>query len=253
MRPEKNIPNLLTLCNLLCGCFGVVACFNGDLPMAGLLVFAGAFFDLLDGMAARLLKVNSPIGKDLDSLADVVTFGMLPAFIIHLLLKKSHAEWMEIFYIADAPVVSLLPFLLTACSALRLAKFNNDTTQSSTFRGLPTPANGMFFASFPLILLNNNFVLHFDIYHLSDIFLNPFLLIGLVVIFSWLMLSNVRLLSFKLKGMSFAANKQVYILAIISVILFAALLWMAIPLIILLYIILSYIAKPKADEVHSSN
>lgn len=253
MRPEKQIPNLLTLCNLLSGCFGMVACLNGDLPTAGFLVFVGAFFDLLDGMAARLLKVNSPIGKDLDSLADIVTFGVLPAYIIHILLLKSHADWMGIFYIADAPVLSLLPFLLTAASALRLAKFNNDTTQSTTFRGLPTPANAMFFASFPLILQYNTFVFRFDIIHLSNIFLNPLLLIGLVILFSWLMLSDVRLLSFKFKGFAFKDNRYVYFLAILSVVLFALLLWMAIPLIILIYIILSLIAKPKADEIHSTN
>lgn len=253
MRPEKHIPNLLTLCNLLCGFLGIVACFNGDLPLGGLFVFIGAFFDLLDGMAAKLLKAHSSIGKDLDSLADIATFGMLPAVIIYLLLLKSHAGWMGVFYIADAPVLSLLPFLLVAAAALRLAKFNNDSSQSTVFRGLPTPANGMFFASFPLILQYNNFVFRFDIIHLSDIFLNPFVLSVLVLLFSWLMLSDVRLLSFKLKGSGFAENRMVYLLGILSVILFAILLWMAVPAIILIYIILSYIAKRKADEIHSSN
>jgi CDP-diacylglycerol--serine O-phosphatidyltransferase len=251
---QKNLPNYITLLNLFCGFLGIICCLAGELTYAGLLVFAGAFFDLFDGLAARALKVHSPIGKQLDSLADCVTFGLLPAVIMHILLLKTNADWLNIIYIFNIPTLSLIPFAIAAGGAWRLAKFNVDETQSKTFRGVPIPTNGMFFASIPLMLNQRPFVVDLELLDLSTL-LNeayaPFLLIALSILFCWLMLSDIRLFSLKLdkntKGI-----KLIYAFLAISVLLFVFLLWAAVPIIIFLYLILSLLIKP-GNEVQSAD
>jgi CDP-diacylglycerol--serine O-phosphatidyltransferase len=250
---EKKIPNLLTFGNLFCGFFGILACFHDDLITAGIMIFIGAVFDLFDGMAARLFKVNAPIGKQLDTLADVVTFGLLPSFIVYGLLLSTHVNWVYDFTLLDVPVITLLPFLITAGAAWRLAKFNIDDTQTKTFRGLPSPANGMFFASFPLMRQYDVFLLRTGNNYLGQLVLNPYVLLACTFLLAWLMISDIRLFSFKLKSLKWADSKHAWILIILSVVLFAILLWGAIPLIIFLYIILSFIFKPDTNEVQSAD
>ncbi|MGZ5281738.1 MAG: CDP-alcohol phosphatidyltransferase family protein [Bacteroidia bacterium] len=247
---ERHIPNLLTLGNLFCGFLGILFCMEGDsnLALGGMMVFAGAIFDVFDGMSARLLKVSSPIGGELDSLADVVTFGLLPSVIVYKLLVLSQVDWIYLLYADDVPVFALIAFLITACAALRLAKFNVDTTQYKTFKGMPSPANGMFFASLPLIMQNDSFLVDFDIYFLEQIVLNPYILIGFTLLMSWLMVSNLPLFSFKFSSKKWADNKFIYIFLILSAILFATLLWASIPVILFLYVILSYFNKPKTQH-----
>lgn len=253
MAIEKRLPNILTFANLFSGFFGLLACFNGDLVLGGAMVFAGAFFDVCDGFAARMVKHTSLIGKELDSLADVVTFGLLPAMIVHMLILRSHENWLYDWYIGYSPFISLVPFLLVMAAAYRLAKFNVDASQSKIFKGLPTPANGLFFASFPLIMEYDVFVFQNDVFYLSQVVLNSYLLIGFVFLFSWLMVSSIPLFSFKFKNFSWADNKVVFSFLIISVLLFIVLLWSAVPLIIFIYIILSFFYKTKSDEIQSAD
>ncbi len=263
---EKHIPNFLTLCNLFCGMYGIIACFSGgdidfygyelitkgSLKTAGLMVFAGAFFDLLDGMAARLFRHSSELGKQLDSLADMVTFGVLPSTIIYVMLLHSHKDAVFSLYLGNSPAIALLAFAIGIGAALRLARFNIDTRQLSNFIGLPSPANGLFFASLPLIAEFNTFFFEYDAVAFGEIVLNPYLLIGLSLLFAWLMNSNIRMFSFKLQPGGFARNKLAVGFAATSAVLFVLLYWLSVPLIILLYIIVSLFTQKKStDEIQS--
>jgi CDP-diacylglycerol--serine O-phosphatidyltransferase len=250
---EKRIPDLLTLGNLFSGFIGLWAVANGDLVLAGYMVLLGALFDFLDGMAARLLKTSSPIGKELDSLCDIVTFGLLPAFIAQTLLIKSHADWLGYFFIADLPGFSFIAFLIAAGAAWRLARFNVENASYQHFQGLPSPANGIFFASLPLMMQDDVFVnrYNFDVYSLNSLILNPYMLSGFILLMSWLMISRVPLFSLKLQSLSWRRNKMVFSFLGLSIILLAFFLWAAIPVILLLYVILSYFNRPIVNEVQS--
>ena len=264
MKIEKYLPNLLTFANLFCGFLGIVSCFNdsffywppndpyainamgSNIVFAGFMVFLGAFFDLFDGMAARWVKATSPIGKELDSITDMVTFGVLPALILHNLLQHSHSDWLYAVYVGYSPAGMLLPFLLVAGAAWRLAKFNTDATQSKTFSGLPTPACAMFFASFPLIMRYSDvLIFKFDVVYISNIILNPLFLIPLILLFSWLMVSKIRLFSLKLNCFSYKNNRFAFTFALVCLFVFVILRWAGVPVIILLYIILSMIKKKE--------
>jgi CDP-diacylglycerol--serine O-phosphatidyltransferase len=236
MNIKKHIPNFLTCCNLLCGCLGIfVLSLHSDnsLYFAAYLIFTACVFDFLDGFVARLLKVSSPIGKELDSLADVVTFGVLPSFIILDMLTHTLDHQEETFFIF-LPVVS---FLIAIFSALRLAKFNIDTRQSDSFIGVPTPANAILIASLPLI------VHHSDSLLILEIIINPVFLIGLTVIMSFLLVAPLPLFALKFKDFTWANNKMRYIFLVVSIVLLSTLNFLAIPLIIFLYIVLSFIEK----------
>lgn len=196
---KKYIPNFLTCCNLFSGCLAVVAAFAGCYGLAMLYVVLSAVFDFFDGMAARALDVHSPIGKDLDSLADDVSFGLAPASVVF--------TWLQGVSLAALPVwlgrvVPYAAFLLAVFAALRLAKFNIDTRQKSTFIGLPVPANALFWAS---LALNR------------EVFFSVFpplweagLVLALVVAFSCLMVSEIPMFSLKFKNFSWHGNEVPY-------------------------------------------
>ena len=157
MKIKQYIPNTITCCNLLCGCLAIVKAFDGDLVMSAYLVGLAAIFDFFDGFAARLLRVVSPIGKDLDSLADMVTFGVVPGVMMYKLLGMG----IENYNLGNNHIplsVSLIAFMITIFSAVRLAIFNNDTRQTSSFIGVPTPAVAIFICSIPLILQKNSLI-----------------------------------------------------------------------------------------------
>ena len=253
MAIEKSIPNFLTLCNMFCGFLGIFFCYEGDMVTGALFVFIGALFDLFDGMVARWLNVHSPIGKDLDSLSDLITFGMLPAVILHLMLRKASPEWLYWFHVGDIPGLSLLPFLVLASATVRLAKFNVDTTQSNYFKGLPTPSAGMFVAALPLATHYGLSLLAMDEKAMAKIVMNEYVIVGIILFLTWIMNANVRLFSLKRKNLKWGDNKDIYILFILGLVAFVFLLWAAIPLIIFLYVILSLIFKPKDNEVQSAN
>ncbi len=187
MSTVKHIPNLFTSLNLLSGCVGIVFVTSGKLESAAYFVWTGAFFDFLDGFTAKLLKVESPVGKEHDSLADMVTFGVLPSFVIFKLLERNGPEW-----------VSYLAFLIAIFSALRLAKFNVDTKQREVFVGLPTPANALFFTG--LMFTNANYIG-------NAISGYPVLLI-ITLIFSLLMVSPIKFIALKFSHTNWNGNEM---------------------------------------------
>lgn len=223
----KHIPNAITSLNLLSGCLGVVFAFDGNLKYAGYAILIAAFLDFFDGMAARLLNVSSPIGKQLDSLADMVSFGFLPAVILYQLISQSSGIYNENEWI------KYLAFLIAIFSALRLAKFNIDTRQNDSFIGLPTPACALVIISLPYIIERGGFM--------GTIFQSSLSLVILAFILSYLLIAELPLLSLKFKNLSFRENQYRYILVALGIILFAFSNFASIPLIILIYILLSII------------
>ncbi len=224
------IPNLMTCGNLLCGCLGIVFSFRGDLLLAGGLIFVAAVLDFLDGFAARLLNQSSPIGKELDSLADVVTFGVLPSMIIFQLLERTSTT-IDI----GSLLISFSAFILTVFSALRLAKFNVDTRQSDSFIGVPTPANAILVASLPFILRAHP--------EYESWIVNPSVLVGYTLIMSYLLVMELPLLAFKFKTFKWQENQIKYIFLGLSVLLLFLLKFAAVPLIVGLYILLSVLQR----------
>jgi CDP-diacylglycerol---serine O-phosphatidyltransferase len=218
MNFKKHIPNFLTCCNLLCGCFGIVYCLEERSTPAAYFVWAAGVFDFFDGFAARLLKVNSPIGKELDSLADMVSFGLLPSLVMYkMLVPISSVIWLPYF-----------AFLIAVSSALRLAIFNVDETQSDSFKGLNTPSNTIFITSLPLL---TGFA--------AGWLQQEWLLILIVIAFSWLMVSPIRFFAFKFKNFTWADNKIRFTFIALAVLLIAIFRLKGIPLVILSYIGLS--------------
>lgn len=216
---KKHIPNLLTCANLFSGCIGIVYAFNGDLKMVAFFVLLSGIFDFFDGFAARLLHVKSDIGKELDSLADVISFGLLPGVILYQLLKIENAD----------SYIPYLGFLITVFSALRLAKFNIDTRQTEDFIGLNTPMNTFLIISFPFLL--DNF----------SIISQTWFLILCILILCYLLISELRLFSMKINNLKWEQNKYKFIFLILSVVCLAFLKFAAIPIILLLYILFSQI------------
>ena len=233
----KQIPNALTCANLLSGCAAILSAMTGQWHHAAIYLLASLLFDFLDGFAARILNANSPIGKQLDSLADMVTFGFLPGVILFQLFLKSN-----FFILIDNWIIfNLLKYFFfanTICAALRLAKFNLDTRQTNYFLGLPTPANTMFIASLPLMVMHDQF-------GLKPYILNPMVLVGICILFSVLMITEIPLIALKFKNFKWKDNQPQFILLLLSVILLPVLQFAAIPVIILCYITLSLIFKNK--------
>ncbi len=225
MHIKKHIPNLLTLGNLFCGCLAIIEILqNKSIEKACYLMVLALIFDFFDGFLARLLKVSSPIGKELDSLADMVTFGALPAFILQFLM---------ITYANMALQSSYFAFLIALFSALRLANFNIDTRQNDSFIGVPTPANAIFIASIAyLVSLNSSDFL-------EKVVSNPINLIVLTIILSYLLVAELPLFAFKFKHFGLKGNEIRYgfIVLILILVLFFKIL--AIPVVICLYIFIS--------------
>jgi len=216
----RHIPNFLTICNLACGCYGTVAVFQGDLETGAIMIWLGAGFDFLDGFAARMLKKFSVIGKDLDSLADLITFCFLPGAILYSLINESNHGFLD-----------FSGFLLVVFGALRLAKFNNDTRQAETFFGLPVPASALFVSAFPFFTD--------QVYGFGTYLTMPIVLVFIAISLSLMMVSDIKLLSLKFKNMTWADNWPRFILIGISVLLIIVLHVSALPMIILSYVILS--------------
>ncbi|MBM3436847.1 MAG: CDP-diacylglycerol O-phosphatidyltransferase [Bacteroidetes bacterium] len=243
MSVKKHIPDFITILNLLSGCLAVTFVFSEKLIIASWLIGLAALFDFLDGMFARLLHVNNPFGKQLDSLADVISFGLVPGLIIMKLIETSLRD-MEI----SGAISILLPyaaFLIPAFSALRLAKFNIDERQSFGFIGLPTPASAILIASFPLILHQNKTIFGFDLTGLSALFSNTYFLLAFTIILSYLLVAELPLFAIKFKTLNWKENRIRFIFLVISLLLLVIFFFNAIPLIIALYILLSLFLKDK--------
>jgi len=223
----KHIPNAITCLNLFSGCVGVWFAFNGNYPGVALAVIFSAIFDFLDGMSARLLKAYSPMGKELDSLADVVSFGLLPGATVFNMLSVDYIH-----------SYAYLGFLLTIFSALRLAKFNIDERQTSSFIGLPTPANAIFWAGIALAF-SSWFIAH------------PLVLLGLTVLFSYLLVAEIPMFSLKFKNLNWKENKLQFVFLGGCLLLIILLLQKAIAPLILWYIVLSVVQifTPKSKTI----
>ncbi|WP_347159641.1 CDP-alcohol phosphatidyltransferase family protein [Pontibacter chitinilyticus] len=234
---KKHIPNVITCLNLFSGCLALYFAFQDNLVYTSYLVGVAAGFDFLDGLVARVLNVHSEIGKQLDSLADMVSFGVVPGTLMFMLLTKTG----EPMFGVPAHIMALAGFLITVFSALRLAKFNIDTRQTSSFIGLPTPACTILIASLPLILA------HGDLIH-YEIILNPLVLLPLTALLCFLLVAELPLFALKFKNLRWQDNSIRFIFLGLSVILLALLNFAAIPFIIALYILLSIIKKPHTQH-----
>lgn len=230
---RKHIPNTLTCCNLLCGCIAVYHALNGVYALALACIVAGAVFDFFDGFAARLLKVSSPIGKELDSLADNITFGLAPSAMVFAALRTAMAaEWGG----GAGAYLPFAAFLMSAFSALRLAKFNLDERQTMGFIGLPTPANALFWGA--LLVGATDFFA-------TSAYAVPLLLAG-VVLSSWLLVSEIPMFALKFKTFSWRDNTLRYGFLIACAGLVVALGWIGLAWCIVLYIFLSVLSSRRA-------
>lgn len=244
----KQVPNLITALNILCGSIAVLFAVSGDLILASLFVFLGIFFDFFDGLAARLLNAQSEIGLQLDSLADVVTSGLAPAVVMFQLMNMAFVGRMqnlpELFSsegwnIGANSYFPLLGLLIVVASAYRLAKFNVDTRQTSGFIGLPTPANALLVLSLPLIL-------EYQSSEMAEaLILNSWVLMGITVLGCILMNAEIPLFALKFKTWDFKTNSIRYIFIALCLLLLISLKFLAIPIIILLYIVLSIFNNKK--------
>ena len=231
-----NIANILTLINLFSGCMAVVFIFNYQIELVPYCVLISLVADFLDGFAARLTKSASNIGLQLDSLADVVSFGVVPGAIIFQLLFQKYETSDAMLSTMRMYIYSAPAFIITLFAALRLAKFNVDTRQTDGFIGLATPAATMFVVGLLLIFLNNS-------YGLAPVVFTGKVLYGSIALLAVLMIAEIPMFSFKFKNYSVGYNKVRYLFIILSVVLLATLKFAAISLIIILYIIVSVIQK----------
>jgi CDP-diacylglycerol--serine O-phosphatidyltransferase len=250
MSIKAYIPNALTCLNLLCGCVALTFILDSNpaqinsaasgfahmvsaatwqpLVQAAYLIGIAAVADFFDGLVARALHVSSPIGKDLDSLADMVSFGVVPGAILFKLLQ-------QVLLLYGLPVgLAYLAFTVSIFSALRLAKFNNDTRQTTSFIGLPTPACTLVVASLPLILAHDSF-------HITSFILNPWVLLGLTVLLSGLLVAEIPLFALKFKNLRWQDNSTQFIFLLLAVALLIGLQATAIPLVVLLYVLMSVV------------
>ena len=249
---KKQIPNTITLLNLFCGCIAVIFAVHGNFVIAAFFVFLGIFFDFFDGFFARKLNVQSPLGIQLDSLADLVTSGVVPGIILFKLISLTvdapdygtyTNDWNSIFHWQDfkLSVLPLLGLLVPLASAYRLAKFNLDEDQQTYFKGLPVPANTLLIVSLPLILefQNNDLI--------NSIIINKWFLIALTLLSCYLLNSSIKLFALKFKNFSFKGNAIRYIFLILSVVVLVILHFAAIPILILLYVLLSILDRKNIN------
>lgn len=281
MKPEVklfNIPNLLTACNMLCGVLSIFCVFMGRFEYAAWLIFLGAIFDFLDGFAARMLKQFSELGKQLDSLADMVTFGLAPGVIMVIVIAVSiemdsfpdgqnvneyvsHVidSWkLGLFHDSSAKfhgIFKYLPFvglIIPVFSLFRLAKFNIDTRQSESFIGMPTPAVTLFFTSFPLALWwyfsTDGYPFYFEKY-----IFQPFFICSLVVVMSLSLVSEIPLFSLKFKHFKWRENEVRYLFLLLSLILILTTHVWAIAIIVFLYPVLSIILSDSKNQTKKEN
>lgn len=238
MRLVNQIPNYITLANLFAGTVAAIFAVEGDFKTAAIFVLIGIIFDFFDGFIARLLNVSGELGKQLDSLADMVTSGVVPGIIMLKLIQSNlvveNSLEIKTYQILDVPLIGLI---LTLAACYRLASFNLDTRQTDSFIGLPTPAMCLFVISLPLIRM------HSEVEFVNDLISNNYFLIALTGVLSFLMNADLHLFSLKFKEYSLKNNYIKYIFIIASVLLIFTLNFLAIPLIILLYIFLSVFKK----------
>tara|TARA_R100000935_G_scaffold7704_1_gene16299 strand:+ start:3556 stop:4335 length:780 start_codon:yes stop_codon:yes gene_type:complete len=252
---KKHIPNLITVLNLLCGSLAAIFAVQGNLVMAALFVGLGIFFDFFDGLAARALNVKSEIGLQLDSLADMITSGLVPGIVMYQLFLRAlpgtvdpsadswsadaASNWLE----WNIPFLALIGLLVVAASGYRLAKFNVDDRQTDSFIGLPTPANALLILSLPLILVYQPHPVA------VSLILNEWFLVGLTIVSCYMLNAEIPLFALKFSNWSFGSNKLRYLFIAYCLIMIVLLQFIAIPVIITSYVIASLIFSKKEAEV----
>jgi CDP-diacylglycerol---serine O-phosphatidyltransferase len=227
MNIRKHIPNIITLMNLFCGCIALVYAFNGNFEMAFVFVGLGIFLDFFDGFFARLFKVSSPLGLQLDSLADMVTSGVVPGLVMFQLMA-SGSGW-------HSPMVPYLGFIITLGSCYRLANFNIDTRQTDSFIGLPTPANALFILSLPLVKDASESIF------ITEILTDHGILLAITIFSAYILNAEIPLFSLKIKNFNFADNKIRVVFLLLTALLLVFFQYLAVPLVIMMYILLSVI------------
>lgn len=236
---KKHIPNFITSLNLVSGFIAIIFAINGEPVIASWLILAAMVFDFLDGLSARVLKAYSEIGKELDSLADVVSFGVAPAIILYQMIANTLLSSVPLFtggLVISSLAIQLIPVIMPVCGALRLAKFNTDTTQTTSFKGLPIPANAL--AVISIIIAD-----HYSDSSIIASFTNSTAaLIIFTVVISLLMVTRIPLLSLKTAHLRLKGNEGRYILAGSVILVLAILGFAGATLIIPLYIIVSLIS-----------
>jgi len=251
----KQIPNIFTLLNLFFGCCAIVYAMQSgisilynpdgtqfiDIPekiwLTSMFIGLAALVDFFDGFVARLFKVSSAFGAQLDSLADVVSFGVAPGMILYQFLRMSYVKEVRAL---DMSIGWLMPaFILSCAAAFRLAKFNTDSTQQYGFKGVPTPAVGVLVASFPLIYWHSGNDLA------AQVLLNSWVLYGLIGLLSWLMVSNLPIMALKFKDFSLKNNFPKLLLLAIALVAAVLLKWIAVPVVFIAYIVVSLALKNK--------
>lgn len=237
MNIKKHIPNSITLVNLFCGCMAIVFASRLDFEMAFYMVCLGIFFDFFDGFFARLFKVSGPLGLQLDSLADMVTSGVMPGYIMFHLLSNSQHE------ISASPWIPFLGFIITLGSCYRLAVFNLDTRQTNSFIGLPTPANALFILSLPLVLKYS------DSLFILEIFTNQGVLLAITLFSAYILNAEIPLFSLKIKKFNLKDNALQIVFLVLSFLLLIFFQYLGIPLVIIGYVLLSILSNTfKLDE-----
>ncbi len=237
MKIKKHIPNLITLGNLFCGTIATIYAVQADFVFAGLFVILGIVFDFFDGFAARLFNVSGELGKQLDSLADMVTSGVVPGIIMLKLIEVNTINASSSFFGNSFLEISLVGLVLTLGACYRLATFNIDTRQSDSFIGLPTPAMSLFVISLPLIQEYSN------IEFALNLITNNYFLIIITILLTYLMNAQLPLFSLKFKDYSVKNNLIKYVFLIASLLMIIFLQYISIPLIIIVYVVLSVISN----------
>lgn len=254
MAIKKHIPNIITTLNMLCGTVAVIFAVQGNLIMAALFVGLGIFFDFFDGLAARVLNVKSEIGLQLDSLADMITSGLVPGIIMYQLFLRAlpgtvdttadswSAEAANTWFEWNIPFFAIFGLLVVAASGYRLAKFNIDERQTDSFIGLPTPANAMLILSLPLILVYQPHPVA------VALILNEWFLVGLTVFSCFILNAEIPLFALKFSDWSFKQNKLRYFFIAYCLIMIIFFQFIAIPLVIASYVVLSIISNRNKSQ-----
>ncbi|WP_343637679.1 CDP-alcohol phosphatidyltransferase family protein [Fluviicola sp.] len=266
-----NLPNLITASNMLCGVLAIILAFAGRIDIAPYFIFLAAVLDFFDGFAARMLKQQGELGKQLDSLADMISFGLAPGIIMFVLMviqqrgidlfqstallnMSMHVELYDLVNLQWDNKLPFLALIIPFFSLFRLAKFNIDTRQSESFIGLPTPANTIFFMAFPLLLAQYGNKTGWE-HDLIIWLIQPAVLIPIIVIMSLLLVSELPLFALKFKHFKWKGNGTRYVFLISCGILISTLLIWSIPIIVLLYLLLSFIQhilrKNRTHEIQS--
>ncbi len=244
MQIKKHIPNAITLLNLSSGLLAIIAIFKGYYDEAFIFVCLGIFFDFWDGFLARKFNVAGPLGLQLDSLADMVTCGVVPGLMMFVLFQNIQEDSTSIYYLTEEyfymGFVPYLGFLITLASCYRLANFNIDTRQTDSFIGLPTPANALVIMSIPMIQYANDFE------GLTNILYNPYVLLAITLVSSYILNAEIPLFSLKIKEFTWAKYKMQILFLLGSLVSFFILGFVAIPLIIISYVLVSVISNKMA-------